>query len=443
MRNARSTDVDASKRVPPAFRRFLLGGLSGVALLAVAALAPSQGKDRGPVARAARPEADAGGMVWVPGGRFRMGTEVTSDARPVHEVEVDGFWIDRTEVTNAEFARFVAATGYVTVAERPPDPKLYPGADPAMLVPGSIIFLPPAGGAGLNQPSSWWRYTPGADWRHPEGPGSAIAGREDHPVVQVGWDDAVAFARWAGKRLPTEAEWEYASRGGLEGARYVWGGEFKPSGRWQANIFQGEFPARNTVDDGFVRTAPVASFPPNGFGLHDMSGNVWEWCADWYRPDAYASSTGRNPTGPPSSVDPEEPGVDKRVQRGGSFLCSDDYCVRYLAGARGKGESGSAASHTGFRCVRSGTAPGLPSPHDTSAAAADAESRVSRPAPGRLSSAAGGPGRASALSLSYQGSLVEGAAYRAVRASARRARRVADDLPDRESRTESRRTGYR
>jgi sulfatase modifying factor 1 len=308
-------------------------------------------------------------MVWVPGGRFRMGSEETPDARPVREVEVDGFWIDRTEVTNAEFSRFVAATGYLTVAERPPDPRLYPDADPAQLVPGSIVFKPPGGRIDRNQPLSWWAYVPGANWRHPDGPESTIVGRENHPVVQVCWDDAIAYARWVGKRLPTEAEWEYAARGGLDRARYVWGEELKPGGRWPANIYQGRFPAMNTADDGFVATAPVASFSPNGFGLFDMSGNVWEWCADWYRSDSYASSTGKNPAGPPTSFDPEEPGVVKRVQRGGSFLCSDEYCLRYLPGARGKGDPVSAASHTGFRCVRSGTEPELPSGHDAAAAA--------------------------------------------------------------------------
>ena len=204
----------------------------------------------------------------------------------------------------------------------------------------------------LDEPYSWWRYVPGADWRHPEGPGSDIAGREDHPVVHVCWDDAVAFARWAGKRLPTEAEWEYAARGGLEGKRYVWGDEFRPEGRWRVNNWQGQFPIGNTSEDGFPRTAPVGSFPPNGFGLVDMAGNVWEWCADWYRP-GYPSGPRQDPRGPDSSYDPNEPGIPKRVQRGGSFLCGDLYCTRYLPGARGKGATDSGASHVGFRCVLS------------------------------------------------------------------------------------------
>ncbi len=297
-----------------------------------------------------------GPMVWVAGGRFWRGASEEADAQPIREVEVDGFWIDRTEVTNAEFARFVAATGYVTVAEQVPDPRQYPGADPAALRAGSIVFTPPEHSVDLNQPLSWWSYIPAADWKHPAGPGSSIDGRGNFPVVQVCWDDAMAYARWAHKRLPTEAEWEYAARGGINQAPYVWGNDLKPGGQWPANIWQGRFPTQNTGDDGFAATAPVGSFAPNGFGLYDMAGNVWEWCSDWYRPDSYAAAPERNPGGPSSSFDPDEPGIPKRVQRGGSFLCSDEYCVRYRPGTRGKGEPGSAASHTGFRCVRSGGA---------------------------------------------------------------------------------------
>jgi formylglycine-generating enzyme required for sulfatase activity len=295
------------------------------------------------------------GMVWIPGGEFLMGEPdpIFPDAKPVHKVYVDGFWMDRTEVTNAQFARFVEATGYVTVAERPPDPKEFPTVPPEKLVPGSIVFSPPHKEVSLDQPLSWWRYVPGADWRHPEGPDSNLEGREHHPVVQVGWYDAQAYSKWAGKRLATEAEWEYAARGGLKQKRYCWGDELLPGGKWQANIWQGDFPRKNTKEDGFEKTAPVGSFPANGYGLFDMSGNVWEWCADWYRPDYYAGSPARNPQGPDSSFDPNEPNLPKRVQRGGSFLCSDSYCVRYHPGARGKGEPGSAASHIGFRCVRS------------------------------------------------------------------------------------------
>ncbi len=294
-------------------------------------------------------------MVWVPGGTFWMGADdpSTADAGPIHQVTVAGFWMDRTEVTNREFARFVAATGYITIAERKPDPKDYPGAPPEKLVAGSIVFTPPVGRVSLDDPLVWWRYVKGANWRHPDGPASSIDGKDDHPVVQVCWFDAVAYANWAGKRLPTEAEWEFAARGKLSRARYVWGDELRPGGKHQANIFEGRFPDQNTGDDGFVLTAPVASFPPNSRGLFDMAGNVWEWCADWYRP-RYETKPVDNPTGPTSSVDPDEPNVPKRVQRGGSFLCSDQYCTRYLPGSRGKGAPDSAASHIGLRCVKSG-----------------------------------------------------------------------------------------
>jgi len=293
-------------------------------------------------------------MVWIPGGTFWMGADDASicDARPVHEVTVSGFWMDKTEVTNRQFARFVRETGYVTVAERKPDPKDYPGAPPEKLVPGSIVFTPPAGRVSLDDPLVWWRYVAGANWRHPDGPTSTIEGKDDHPVVHICWFDAVAYADWAGKRLPTEAQWEIAARGGIARSRYVWGDDPRPGGKWQANIWEGHFPDQNTSDDGFARTAPVATFPANRFGLYDIAGNVWEWCADWYRP-GYEPGAGRDPSGPDSSYDPSEPGILKRVQRGGSFLCSDQYCTRYLPGARGKGAPDSAASHVGFRCVLS------------------------------------------------------------------------------------------
>jgi sulfatase modifying factor 1 len=299
-------------------------------------------------------------MVRIPGGEFWMGCDDASvpDARPFHRVRVSTFWIDRTEVTNAQFARFVRATGYVTVAERKPDPRDFPGAPPGSLVPGSLVFTPPKGQVSLTSVYSWWRYQPGANWRHPEGPGSDLKGREQYPVVHVAWEDAAAYARWAGKRLPTEAEWEFAARGGLDRKRYCWGNELKPGGKWQANIWQGHFPDQNRAEDGFRGTAPVGSFPPNGYGLYDMAGNVWEWCADWYRPDYYGVLAARkqvavNPPGPVSSEDPAEPGIPKRVQRGGSFLCCDQYCSRYIVGARGKGAVDSGTSHVGFRCVRS------------------------------------------------------------------------------------------
>ena len=297
------------------------------------------------------------GMVWVPAGAFSMGdtTGNFEDANPLHRVELDGFWIDRTEVTNAQFNKFVDATRYVTVAERPPDPRDFPGVPPEQLKdvqPGSIVFTPPPTDVPLDNFGQWWTYVPGANWRHPDGPGSTIDGKDNHPVVQVCWHDAAAYAKWAGKRLPTEAEWEYAARGGLDRARFAWGNELKPDNKWQANIWQGRFPAANSAEDGFARVAPVAQFPPNGYGLHDMAGNVWEWCADWYRPDYYAASPARNPPGPTDSLDPNEPGMPKRVQRGGSFLCSDGYCIRYLPAGRGKGDVASAASHVGFRCAK-------------------------------------------------------------------------------------------
>ncbi|WP_406699749.1 formylglycine-generating enzyme family protein [Singulisphaera sp. Ch08] len=292
------------------------------------------------------------GMVWVPGGDFAMGTddESMSDARPVHRVSLDGFWMDRTEVTNRQFERFVRETGYTTVAEQAPDPKDFPGAPKELLVPGSLVFSPPVGRVSLEDHLAWWRYVPGANWKHPTGPDSTIQGLEDHPVVQVCFDDAVAYAKWAGKRLPTEAEWEYAARGGLDGKRYCWGDDLKIGGKWQVNNWQGLFPNENMKEDGFDGTAPAGSFATNGYGLSDMAGNVWEWCADWYQP-GYDPSQSRNPQGPDSSHDPAEPGIPKRVQRGGSYLCSDLYCVRYLPGARGKGATDSGASHIGFRCV--------------------------------------------------------------------------------------------
>ena len=308
------------------------------------------------------------GMVWIPGGTFSMGCldpralphggpDPMADARPVHSVRVDGFWMDATEVTNAQFATFVAATGHRTVAERAPRAEDFPDAPPEKLVAGSVVFTPPDGPVPLHDHLRWWAYVPGADWRHPRGPDSSIAGRDDEPVVHVAWEDAEAYARWAEKRLPTEAEWEFAARGGLSGTVYPWGDAFRPDGRWMANTWQGRFPGENTAADGHPGIAPVASFPPNAYGLHDMAGNVWEWCADWYRPDTYAKAlasgaVATNPRGPESSFDPQEPGQAKRVQRGGSYLCSESYCARYIVGSRGKGEISSATNHIGFRCVK-------------------------------------------------------------------------------------------
>jgi formylglycine-generating enzyme required for sulfatase activity len=298
-------------------------------------------------------EAPDAEMVWVPGGWFWMGDNGFPDAQPEHMVYVDGYWMDKHEVTNAQFAKFVEATGYKTIAEIPPTKEQFPDAPPENLVAGSIVFTPPAGKVPLDDHLQWWRYVPGADWRHPEGPESTIEGRENHPVVHISWKDAKAYADWAGKRLPTEAEWEFAARGGLDRQEFCWGNKLHPDGKWQSNIWQGDFPSENTAGDGFRTTAPVGTFKLNAYGLVDMSGNVWEWCADWYRPDTYLKTTDKNPLGPDDSFDPQEPGINKRVQRGGSFMCSDLYCTRYVPGARGKGEPESAAGHIGFRCVKS------------------------------------------------------------------------------------------
>jgi formylglycine-generating enzyme required for sulfatase activity len=299
-------------------------------------------------------------MVYIPGGEFWMGLAdedaAFADAKPVHRVRVRGFWIDRTEVTNAEFARFVAATGYLTIAERRLDPREFPGVPREQLRPAAAVFSAPKESVDLNDAGQWWRLVPGANWRHPEGPGSSIAKRMDHPVVQIAYDDALAYAKWARKRLPTEAEWEYAARGGLDRKPYAWGDMFAPNGKYMANSFQGRFPDRNSGADGHIATSPVGAYPPNKFGLYGVAGNVWEWVADWYRADYYAQlvkagSVSVDPQGPATSFDPEELGVAKRVQKGGSFLCTDDYCGRYRPGARGKGEPNSPANHIGFRLV--------------------------------------------------------------------------------------------
>ena len=280
------------------------------------------------------------------------------DARPFHRVALEGFWMDQTEVTNEEFAGFVKATGYVTIAERTPDARDFPDAPPENLVAGSVVFTPPSNKVPLDDHFAWWRYVPGANWRHPSGPDSNLEGKQKHPVVHIAFEDASAYAKWAGKRLPTEAEFEFAARGGLDRKRFAWGDEFKLKGKLQANSFQGHFPDKNTGEDGFIGSAPVGSFAPNGFGLFDMAGNVWEWTADWYRADYYKTlaathQIARNPQGPVDSFDPSEPGVAKRVHKGGSFLCTDEYCARYMPGGRGKGEPNTGTNHLGFRCVRS------------------------------------------------------------------------------------------
>jgi len=300
-------------------------------------------------------------MRRIQGGTFLMGsTEFYPEERPVHSVAVDGFWMDERPVTAAEFRRFVRETGYVTVAERPPDPADFPEADPAALVPGSLVFRKRPGPVDLRDYRNWWAYVPGACWRRPAGPGSTINGRDRHPVVHVAFEDAQAYASWAGKELPSEAEWEYAARGGLEGKRFAWGDEERPEGRELANTWQGEFPWQNLKLDGYEGTSPVASFPPNGYGLYDVTGNVWEWTADFFtprHPEEVPSPccAPRNPrvTSPDASFALGQPGahIPRRVIKGGSHLCAPNYCLRYRPAARQGEAVDSSTSHIGFRCV--------------------------------------------------------------------------------------------
>jgi formylglycine-generating enzyme len=298
-------------------------------------------------------------MIWVPGGTFRMGSdEHYPEEAPTRTVGVDGFWMDEWTVTNTEFARFVSETGHVTCAERAPDPADYPGASPELLVPASVVFQQPTRRVSLANPYDWWTYVPGANWRQPQGPGSSVKRRPDHPVVQVAWADVAAYAQWAGKELPTEAEWEYAARGGLDGATYAWGDELTPGGRWMANTWQGEFPLHNTGEDGYTGTAPAGSYPPNGYGLFDMTGNVWEWTSDWYAahaPAAHACCSIANPRGGDreGSHDPAVPGVriPRKVMKGGSHLCAPNYCRRYRPAARMAQPIDTSTSHLGFRCI--------------------------------------------------------------------------------------------
>jgi formylglycine-generating enzyme required for sulfatase activity len=301
-------------------------------------------------------------MVWVPGGTFTMGSDDHyPEEAPAHRVHVDGFWIDRTTVTNDDFAAFVAVTGHVTTAERPPDPAAYPGALPEMLVAASTVFRRPRGPVDLSDPYQWWTWVPGADWRHPRGPQSSLRGLGGHPVVHVAYDDAAAYAAWAGKDLPTEAEWERAARGGLDGAEYAWGDELTPGGRHLANVWQGEFPRQNLVLDGWEHTAPAKSFPPNGYGLFQVTGNVWEWTSDWYQEHAARAATAdhpccavANPRGGTrdASVGSADPAaIPRRVMKGGSHLCAPNYCRRYRPAARMAQPVDTSTSHLGFRGI--------------------------------------------------------------------------------------------
>ncbi|WP_205512334.1 formylglycine-generating enzyme family protein [Longitalea arenae] len=305
------------------------------------------------------------GMVKIPAGDFLMGSadkEGRPDEYPQHAVHVDGFYMDANEVTNAMFLEFVKATGYITTAERAPDwnelkKQLPPGTPkPAdsLLVAASLVFTPSLQPVPLHDASQWWQWVKGANWKHPQGPGSSIKGKENFPVVHVSWDDAMAYAKWAGKRLPTEAEWEWAARAGLANQPFTWGSEPVEKGKPRANIWQGHFPDRNTAADGFTGVAPVRYYAANAYGLYDMAGNVWEWCSDWYRSDYYgqAGSKSANPAGPAASYDPEEPSVPKRVVRGGSFLCHASYCASYRVSARMKTSPDTGLEHTGFRCVK-------------------------------------------------------------------------------------------
>jgi formylglycine-generating enzyme required for sulfatase activity len=304
-------------------------------------------------------------MVLISGGQFIMGCSDKTgraDEYPQHAVTVSSYWMDTTEVTNAQFAKFVAATGYVTTAEKAPDwneikkqlPEGTPKPAPELLVASSLVFVMSSTPVDMNNPASWWAWTKGANWKHPRGPGSSIKGKDNEPVTQVSYDDANAYARWAGKRLPTEAEWEYAARGGFKNQTFPWGNEPIEQGAKKANTWQGKFPNTNTGADGYLRIAPAAKYAPNAYGLYDMSGNVWEWCSDWYDANYYASVAQKklvNPTGSNKSFDPDEPTIPKKVVRGGSFLCHDSYCASYRVSARMKTATDTGLEHTGFRCV--------------------------------------------------------------------------------------------
>ena len=300
-------------------------------------------------------------MIWIPGGTFRMGSDSHyPEEAPVHRVSVDGLWIDRTPVTNRQFKDFVRATGYVTVAETVPDPKDYPGALPHLIYAGSLVFTPPRHAVDLRNFGQWWTLLKGANWRRPYGPRTNINALDNHPVVHVSYNDALAYAQWAGKDLPTEAEWEFAARGGLDGAEFAWGDEFTPVGKHMANTWQGNFPSENRREDGFDRTSPVLAFPPNGYGVHDMIGNVWEWTLDWWSAKhqadpAKACCVPQNPRGgrEEDSYDSCLPAVKipRKVIKGGSHLCAPNYCRRYRPAARHAEPMDTSTSHLGFRCV--------------------------------------------------------------------------------------------
>lgn len=339
------------------------------------------------------------GMVWVSGGEFLMGTDsklAQPNEQPAHKVKVHGFWMDQHHVTNAEFRTFVEATGYVTTAEKSPDwetlkVQLPPGTPrpPAdVLVAGAMVFTGTTAPTSLNDYAQWWRFAPGANWRHPNGPDSGIGDRPDHPVVQVSYEDAQAYAQWSGKRLPTEAEWEFAARGGLEQATYAWGNDFAPDGKQMANVWQGQqqqaFPVVSPKAGGALGTSPVGTFAPNGYGLSDMTGNAWQWVADWYRADAFKleakGTTPTNPQGPDDSFDPSEPGMPanapKRVTRGGSFLCNESYCLSYRPSARRGTDPYSGMSHLGFRLVLDAKDSQTPVTQAPSATAAQAQAQA-------------------------------------------------------------------
>jgi len=358
-----------------------LGAIAAGAAVALAWYKPSPQAPAEPVVVLGDGVTTPKDMAWIPPGTFQMGSDsklAQPNEKPAHAVRVGGFWMDVTHVTNDEFAEFVRQTGYVTTAEKKPDwetirvqlPPGVPQPPDEVLVPGAMVFVGTSGPVDLRDYSQWWRYVPGADWRHPQGPGSSIEGKGDHPVVQVSYEDVQAYAKWAGKRLPTEAEWEYAARGGLEQATYVWGDELSPDGKPMANYWdtqqQGVFPVVSPKAGGAEGTLPAGTFPPNGYGLYDMTGNAWQWVTDWYGADYFSKQAAAkkiidNPQGPARSFDPSDPGVPvhapKRVIRGGSFLCNESYCLSYRPSARRGSDPYSPMSHVGFRLVKDAPGP--------------------------------------------------------------------------------------